>query len=106
MCCARCWLITPSIGWIGDSLYPTPSIRLIPGWRRALDLPIISLHVGKSFFLLFLLTTFFYALYYDATRNAFLVWRVWYAPNKIARHRMEIDYGNKESYDKRDGKRD
>nr|DAL66284.1 MAG TPA_asm: hypothetical protein [Caudoviricetes sp.] len=28
--------------------------------RRALDLPIISLHVGKSFFLLFLLTSFIY----------------------------------------------
>lgn len=36
-----------------------------------------------------------------------LVWRVWYAPEKIARHGMEIDYGNnKESYDKRDGEGD
>ena len=62
-----------------------PSIQLIPGWRRALDLPIISLHVGKSFFYFFIDNFLLFARMH-ATKKRFLVWRVWYAPNKIARH--------------------
>ena len=69
-------------------------------------MPIISLHIGKSFFLLFLLTTFFYWLYYTQQRKASFSACMVCAEKDSTPQRTEINYGNKESYDKRDGERD
>lgn len=79
------------------------SIQLIQGWRRALDLPIISLRIGKSFFFTFFVDKFLLCAILHATMNANFSACMVCAEQDSAPQRTEMDYGNKESYDKQDG---
>ena len=65
----------------------------------------ISLLIGKSFFLLFLLTTFFCLLECTQQETLFCLACMVYDKQDSVPQRTEIDYGNKESHDKRDGER-
>lgn len=63
--------------------------------------------MGKPFFFTFFVDNFLLCAIVHATKNASFFGVYGMRQNKIARHRMEIDYGNnKESYDKRDGEGD
>lgn len=58
----------------------------------------------QVFFFTFFVDKFLLSARMHATKDASFFWRVWYASDKIARHRMEIDYGdeNNEGYDRQD----
>lgn len=106
MCYGPCWLITPSIGWIGDSIYPAPSRRSILRWEVVV-LPFILIKKARRFFFYFFsLTRQNETAIRDATINASFSACMVCAEKDSTPQRTEMDYGNKESYDKRDGERD
>lgn len=107
MCCARCWLITPSIGWIGDSLYPTPpSSSSRDGGELSRLAYYIVTYRQVFFFFTFFVDKFILFARMHATMNANFSACMVCAEQDSTPQRTEMDYGNKESYDKRDGERD
>lgn len=69
MCYARCWLITPSIGWIGDSLYPvSPSSSSWDGGE--LSTCLLYRYIEASLFFYFFVDNFFLFARMHATTNA------------------------------------
>ena len=106
MCYARCWLITPSIEWIGDSLHPAPTSSSSRD-GGALSTCLLYRYIEASlFFLLFLLTSFIYLLECTQQETLSCLACMVCAEQDSTPQRTEIDYGNKKSYDKRDGEGD
>lgn len=99
MCYVHCWLITPSIGWIGDSLYPAPSHRSILRWEVVV-LPFILIKKARRFFFTFFVDTSKRIGYKRRNNDAIFFWRVWYAPEKDCEPlRLEMNNGNYEKDD-------
>lgn len=101
----HCWLITPSIGWIGDSLYPAPSHRSILRWEVVV-LPFILIKKARRFFFTFFVDASKRNGYKRRNNDAifFLACMVCAKEKDCGPLRMEMDNGNYEKdNDKRNG---